>query len=85
MKELKDIHKVHAPDFLFDKIQAKIKRKQENASMPQMVLGAAFLVIVVSFNGLFLSQKTADNNTQNKLEVYSEAMQLNTSNQLYYE
>jgi len=86
-QKLKKIQKVEAPPFLFTRIEQKVKNLDSDHIPFRWVLSTSLslcILLILNINLLSTSIQ-ATNTSNNDLELILEDMQLNTSNQLYYE
>ncbi|MBR9919738.1 MAG: hypothetical protein GYB31_02800 [Bacteroidetes bacterium] len=84
--QLKRIKKVSAPPFLFTRIEAKIEAREKNRLPISWAFGGSLaLGILLCLNIFLIINSSEPNHQNNQINSVADALELNTSNQLYYE
>lgn len=85
-QSLQKIKKVEAPPFLYTRIEQKIKNLQADKISLRWVLGGSLsFCILLYFNISLINLNLNNEVSTNNLELVLEDMNMNSSNQLYYE
>ena len=83
MKELENIKRVEAPDYLWQMIEEKITQETEKqVPIKWYWLAAASLVLLITLN---ISVLNANSSSVNTMDTYIESIEMKTTNQLYNE
>lgn len=86
LEALKKINRVEAPPFLFTRIEAKIEAVEAQTVSINWVVGASLAFsLLLAVNILLIQNKFSGSSEQTQFQTYIEDMNLDATNESYYE